>query len=130
MKKIVWDQKFEVGNTIIDTEHHIFIAIISRIQEAEADSRKKKLLDRLLDELLKYAEFHFCSEENLMLEINYPEMLLHQKGHEQLLAELRNRIFALKYNEEAYEEMLQFLTDWFYQHTSAEDKKLAKYLKK
>lgn len=31
-------------------------------------------IQKLFQELLKYAEFHFCSEENMMEEYNYPEI--------------------------------------------------------
>lgn len=128
MTTIEWNSKFEVGNFEIDSEHKIFVKIIQKIQKAKHGDSEKSFIEALLVELLKYAEFHFCSEENIMLDKKYPDLLLHKKEHERVLAELRNRIFSLKYEFIDFDNLENFLIDWFKHHTTSEDVKLAGYI--
>jgi len=128
MSTIKWSKKFEVGNFEIDAEHKIFVKIIQKIQNAKKNNRDKQFIESLVLELLKYAQFHFCSEENIMIENQYPDLLQHKKEHEQLLAELRNRIFSLKYEYIDFDNLESFLIRWFKNHTTTEDLKLASHL--
>jgi hemerythrin len=126
--EIEWKKEYEVGNLEIDAEHKVFVKIIQKIQHAIEGQAEKKYLERLVLELLKYAEFHFCSEENVMLEIGYPEILDHKEKHEKLLAELRNLIFAFGFDKHETHELVDFLIGWFMNHTIEEDKKLSNYV--
>lgn len=129
MSLVEWDSKYEVGNYEIDSEHKIFVEIIRKLDDANCRG-DIKLVELHFIELLKYAEFHFCSEENIMLINKYPNLLNHKKEHEKLLAELRNRLFSLKYEYTDYDNLELFLLKWFTKHTTAEDLKLASFLKK
>jgi len=128
MLTIEWKKEYEVGNFEIDSEHRIFVKIIQKLQNAHSNN-DKQLVELLFVELLKYAEFHFCSEENIMIVNHYPDLLDHKKEHESLLAELRNRIFSLKYEYTDFDRLEKFLFDWFVNHTSSEDLKLSSFLK-
>ncbi len=127
MFPIEWDPKFEVGNFEIDFEHQIFVKIIHKLKDAHYKG-DEKFLELLSLELLKYAEFHFCSEENIMFKNQYPDLIHHKQEHETLLAELRNRIFSLKYEYIDFDKLEIFLFEWFKKHTAVEDQKLASFL--
>lgn len=126
---IEWSSSLETGNLEIDSQHQLFVNIIQRIQTKVAEGTDKSLIESLLVELLKYAEFHFCSEENIMIENDYPDLLDHKQEHEIVLAELRNRLFSLKYDYIDFDQLQRFLIDWFVTHTTMVDTKLAKFLK-
>lgn len=129
MATLEWNSKYEVGNDDIDTQHKIFVAIINKLIEAKNSSSDKHYVELLFTELLKYAEFHFCSEENIMLEFNYPQYTEHRVEHEKVLSELRNRIFSLKYEYIDFANLESFLIKWFTKHTATEDIKLAAFIK-
>lgn len=130
MPDLRWKKNFEVGNFEIDSEHKIFVKIIQKIKQAKKNRADKDFLMALVLELLKYAEFHFCSEENIMIKSQYPELLKHKKEHEKLLAELRNEIFSLQYEYIDFHTLEAFLIRWFTVHTINEDQKLAAHLRK
>lgn len=127
MERVEWNEAYEVGHIDIDTEHKMFVRIIQKIQDAAANSDviNAKHLERLIEELMKYTEFHFYSEENIMFEIDYPDLLNHKHQHEKLLTDLRNLIFTFEMNRDDLAELVKFLTDWFIHHTTKEDRKLA-----
>lgn len=73
MEKLVWKQAYCIGIDKIDNEHKIFFDLVAEMQEISKQEFNKNKIDRFLRELVKYAEFHFFSEENLMIDIDYPE---------------------------------------------------------
>jgi len=119
-----WDHKYNLGHTKIDAEHKIFLGLIIEFQEVSIQrvSRDKQL--RLLNEVIKYAEFHFLSEENLMEDFNYPDKEHHKALHQSLLAECKNKLHEFRHETISADEVFEFLFQWFALHTSSEDKKL------
>ena len=83
--EIEWKEEYEVGNFEIDSQHKTFVGIIFKLQQAVLKGKSTDYTDRLLLELFKYTEFHFCSEENLMLDVCYPDVRRHQDEHKKLL---------------------------------------------
>lgn len=130
MSSIKWDKKYEVGNVEIDSEHKVFVRIIQKIAHATEMGKNHNYLERLIYELLKYADFHFYSEETVMMEVNYPGIANHQKEHQKLLLKLRDIVSSVEVEDYSrpMDDLIKFLTDWFVTHTITVDKKLADYL--
>ena len=121
-----WDKKYEVGNVRIDFEHQIFLDLIKTVHLARDFPKDRQR--RLLAEVEKYAEFHFLSEENMMIDTGFPDRSYHTQEHNQLLAVLKNKIYEFEYEDLSVESTLDFLLEWFALHTSQVDKKLAEHL--
>lgn len=130
MTHIKWDKKFEVGNMEIDSEHRVFVRILQKIIYS-VDKKNHKHTERLVNEIYKYADFHFHSEETIMIEMGYPDLTAHKKEHETLLIKLRDLISIIGYEDHIrpMADFISFLTNWFTDHTLTTDKKLADYLK-
>jgi len=128
MIDIEWKTQYEVGNLEIDAEHKVFVRIIQRIQQAMKRRMPMSYLERLVVELFKYADFHFCSEENVMFSVGYPELEKHQQEHKKLLIELKTLIPAYGAEERDFHELVDFLMRWFNTHTVTEDQKVAMYI--
>ena len=127
MPTIKWDKKYEVGNVEIDSEHKVFVRIIQKIENATEMRKNHSYVERLIYELLKYADFHFYSEETVMMEMNYPDIAMHKKEHQKLLLKLRDMVSIVEHEDYSRPmiDLIQFLTDWFVNHTTTVDKKLA-----
>lgn len=128
---ISWDSKFEVGHQRIDFEHRIFLDLINSYRDKLETHAKNDALIRILNEIAKYAAFHFVSEENIMEECGYPEQARHARLHQALLAELDCKVKEMHTTPIPGIESVKFyafLVDWFVNHTIQEDKKLADYI--
>ncbi len=128
MIAVEWNKKFEVGHERIDFEHKIFLNLIrdaSLLPEREV-SRKRILMH--LNEVKQYAEFHFTSEENIMFDVDYPDIEQHKREHEMLLALLDKRVHQYRSEEVDLEEVVAFLFEWFALHTTQVDTRLAQYI--
>lgn len=128
MINIVWDQKFAVGHERIDHEHQVFLDLIKNASLAGEEETPKEKVVRLLNEVRKYAEFHFYSEENVMLDLAYPDYEEHKREHQALLAVLEDRVHDYKNDRVELDEIVEFLFDWFALHTTGTDKKLTRHI--
>lgn len=128
MSTIHWRDEYNLGIEEIDFEHKIFVKIIQKIERAIIEKKDESYINRLVQELKKYASFHFQSEENMMVEIKYPHLISHKLQHEHLLSQLQLVIVKVEIGEQDIRELPEFLLNWFKKHTLEEDKKLSKYL--
>jgi len=129
IRRIDWSNEFEIGVKRIDFEHQIFAELINILAD-KIDAGEDKLSQaRTLREIIKYADFHFTSEENIMEESNYPGIKEHIVLHRALQRGLSDRVMAMVGDETTAEEILCFLTAWFVDHTQHEDTRIALYTK-
>ena len=125
-----WSQEFELGYEKIDTEHRVLFELVVDFHEAAAQGASKEKLCRILNEIVKYAEFYFVSEENVMAEHQYSAQNQHAFLHSVLLAEIKDTSNRFQQDGIEADDVFKFLYDWFTLHTSHEDKKLVGYLGK
>ena len=124
-----WSDTFLIGNDRIDFEHKTFFNLVADFQKARLEHADKKRLAHMLEEIALYAKFHFRSEENVMEQINYPDLAHHQQEHYNLIEVLSNKMLGLEMDMYHAEDIEDFLVTWFIDHTSGEDRKIAEFQK-
>lgn len=122
--KIIWNSNFNTGIERIDFEHKIFIELVNSLKKSLDSNCPKSELLRILMEIEKYAEFHFISEENFMMRIEYPDFKKHQIQHFELLEQFNLE----KFDKLGLENFYDFIKDWFINHTVAEDIKIKNFV--
>ena len=127
-KEIQWGNKFEINHERIDSEHKIFLGLIIDINKEVNGGCDPQRIKRLLSEVTEYAKFHFVSEENIMEEIDYPELEAHRISHRRLLSKLSDIAYDLSHQQIDFFSLVEFLFEWFANHTAIEDKKIAIYI--
>ncbi|MDH3347589.1 MAG: hemerythrin family protein [Desulfobulbaceae bacterium] len=128
MEDFKWHVTLETGNDNIDAEHKIFVRLIKKLIHAINNKQEEYYLSRLVLEIQKYTEFHFVSEENLMIDLNYPAFDTHHLQHLKLLEKLNISLNYVELGKETYQVFVSFLIDWFKQHTINEDRKIAVFI--
>ncbi len=125
-----WDCKYELGVEEIDLQHRYFLTLINRLYHELCNSDNHNVQVALFKELNAYAKFHFISEENMMLAASYDRLDEHRSHHFNLIDQLNARESGLnvRYNAEEAQAILDFLVNWFLEHTAAEDKEFAQFL--
>ncbi len=126
---IEWSSSYELGIEDIDFQHHFFLNLINRLADEMRTAEHLKYRTALIAELNAYARFHFISEENMMTKAGYPGLENHKKHHRELIDQLSskgNRLVKFQSDKEAG-EIIEFLLNWFIQHTMHEDRLFADY---
>lgn len=130
MPKVGWSTAYEVGHVRIDGEHRIFFDLICNLESDYAQDQPTDKLSADLLELKKYADFHFFSEENIMRDIGYPDIVRHKALHANLMNKLLEEIADLERDRSNLDEMVTFLFEWLCSHILTEDTKLAAFVRK
>ena len=125
---IVWNEKFETGNSTIDGQHKHIIELLSGIN---ASKLSKAELFGLLGDLQKHLSTHLSDEERYMLEANYPDYESHKANHDKVLEDCRNILTQNASNITASEiglEFVNYVQNWFLDHYKNEDVKMVEYI--
>jgi hemerythrin-like metal-binding protein len=128
MKDLIWDEKYAIGVEEIDRQHMEFVKLFRRFNIGIQKAIPVAVQLRILKELVKYADYHFTSEENIMVFTKYPDLATHQSEHSKLLSSLDRRVNGYKKAPEHGEQLSDFLYDWFVNHTQIEDRKIADFI--
>ncbi|MEO5338618.1 MAG: hemerythrin domain-containing protein [Magnetospirillum sp. WYHS-4] len=124
-----WKKWFEIGHETIDFEHKVFFSLIHKLQCLTTDNHAADDIRRTMNEIMKYAEFHFVSEENIMIECNYDKLESHVILHRNLLRDLRDAITMHEGGAENDEEIVTFLFNWLLEHTIKADLDISRHVK-
>jgi len=124
-----WSHDYEIGISRIDLQHETFLDLVNEFQQIRLAGHDKNKLCRTLREICLYATFHFHSEENVMIDIGYPNLEAHKLHHYTLLEILSNKVLGLQIGEYDAESIEEFLIQWFVQHVKQEDMKIGQFLK-
>ena len=128
---IEWQPEYELGIEDIDFQHHFFLNLINRLGCELKESDNFYYRAALISELNAYARFHFTSEENMMFRAGYTALIEHKELHFELLDQLstRSNMLSLNNSDKSAVDILDFLVDWFFHHSTTEDRLFANYLK-
>jgi hemerythrin len=128
MTALTWKDEYSIGIEEIDKQHMDFVKLINRFVVLFESGAHLRLQDRILLELHKYAEYHFVSEENLMIIYKYPEITSHEQEHKVLLKTFQNKVSGLREGSVNGTDLIKYLSNWFLQHTQEEDRRFAQHI--
>jgi hemerythrin-like metal-binding protein len=132
---IVWNDELVTGVTEIDEQHRI---LVNSINEANTrlnnEQVNKEILEKITQDLLSYALYHFETEEGLMQKYSYADSQnedaeFHQRQHREFsstVVSVREGIKAGKLISR--EDLLTFLNGWLIKHILNTDKKLGAFI--
>ncbi len=84
-----WTPGMSVGVPELDDDHKVLIRVINQLAEnAESDGRPA-VLRQCLYALMRYAEYHFGREEEVMNACGFPELSAHREEHQRFIAKIR-----------------------------------------
>ncbi|MET0118472.1 MAG: hemerythrin domain-containing protein [Sedimenticola sp.] len=118
---LTWKPEYTTGNESVDHQHQYFTELINRVCASLERSDDEAYRRRLLMELVKYGEFHFCSEENIAYELGLKGQPVHRDRHREMLSELNDHVEDLLAGRYTVARFADFLHNWFAGHTIYED---------
>jgi hemerythrin len=129
MPIISWNDNFSVGIKEIDAQHQCLIELVNKLHDSMKAGKGNAVLGPVLEDLLKYTQFHFSTEEKYFRKYGYPEYLQHKQQHD----DLTQKALELKSNFEKGKltisiEVMNFLKDWLSSHILGVDKKFGPFL--
>lgn len=126
---IHWDSKLETGHPLVDAEHRILVLLFRKLDVAIKTYQSEETIEQIIQELRKFVEFHFLSEENLMRETLYPGLEAHRALHTELLMRLGVFIAKVVARREFPEDLVDFLNRWLLEHIARHDQYVAQHVR-
>ena len=129
MALITWGPMLAVGYKDIDDQHQKLVELVNKLNDAMHAGQGKEALQTVLNELVRYTQYHFGTEERLMAKHQYALTADHKAEHVKFVADVS--AFKKKFdsgNAMISTEIMMFLRDWLSKHILQTDKKLAKAL--
>jgi len=126
-----WNEKLATGVKECDDQHKKLVSLVNDLYDAMKQGKGKEVLDKMLDELVKYAGYHFTTEETLMTKYGYPasELSAHKREHEAFKSKIKEFLDKKAKGEVTLTvEVMTFLKDWLVKHIMGTDKKYGPFL--
>jgi methyl-accepting chemotaxis protein len=120
---IEWNEDLSVGVAAMDAHHKKLVDLINQLHSAMRSGQGRAAVGPALDELAKYATYHFSAEEKLMKQHKCAALPEQQDAHSKLVAvvnELRQKLAAGQQGLGI--EVLTMLKDWLVSHIQRKDK--------
>ena len=124
-----WDKMYSVKVQRLDAEHQQLFSTINQLYDAMKAGQGSQVLHGVLQQLLRYTEQHFSSEEALLLQAHYPDLDEHIAKHREFTGRIQK--FSHDYRAGAVAlsvEILDFLKNWLNQHIMGMDQRYSSAL--
>jgi len=123
---IVWSEKYSVGNYAFDTQHMIIASILNNLYKEIKENKEISDVKDYFELLDRYIKVHFHAEEIYMKNINYKNMEIHIKEHQEFIELFNNFKNNLSSNRDDSIKLFKMLKTWLTGHELAFDKKFIK----
>ncbi len=131
MRYIEWKAEYDIGIAIIDYQHRKLVNLINDLYDTnQKQDFKEDLLAIIMDELVKYTQYHFTTEENMMEKVNYINLPSHKDTHHHFVERinfLQSQLLEKK--SDIGKDLFEFLRKWLLQHILKEDKDLVYHMR-
>jgi hemerythrin len=129
MPKITWTEDFVLGIEPFDTHHQRLISLINETTLCLERGTPQNDVNKILDDLIEYAWYHFNAEENWMKEKKYPQLEEHHATHKEFTAKIVELQIQLTDESAAIaEELSTYLQFWLIDHIVICDSQYASFI--
>jgi hemerythrin len=101
MALLNWNEKLSVGVESIDDQHKILVDTLNELYHAVMQGASRNSTEPLLRSLLAYTRNHHIAEEQMMANVNYPELKQHRSLHRELVQALQDYLASIDRGEAA-----------------------------
>ena len=132
--QINWNDNFNTGVQEIDEQHMILVNTLNEASATLASDSSQMILQKIVQDLLAYALYHFETEESLMQQYDYMEAdnsamqqhLKEHRGFSQQVVTVREQLQDGVAVDAP--ELLNFLNQWLVKHILKTDQAVGKWI--
>ncbi|MDH5471766.1 MAG: hemerythrin family protein [Gammaproteobacteria bacterium] len=129
MRKSINLSTLKTGIQFLDHQNALLINSIDQYADAVLENQNPDIITRQLDQLINDTKFHFYTEEQIMIQNNYPKAKAHEQSHDKIIRRLitLNNMYKLG-NKNMDRVIAIFFGDWIKSHIEKTDMQFAAYL--
>ena len=132
VEAFVWSDKLTTGIAEVDEQHQHLVELINEIGSMCAVGADSARIKPVLDELVRYAVYHFDEEEQLMRQyaVSAAHQEIHLKAHEIFREQVTLAVGIIQTSPQnslsLLAHLLDYLARWLLQHIMGVDLRMAK----
>ncbi len=126
-------KRFLIGVKVIDNQHLSLFESINKLAKQISRGCGKDEIANIVHFLDKYCIQHLASEEELMIQIGYPELETHKLKHSlfiEYVKSLKKEIKSDGYSDILAHKTHNHLVHWLLDHILGDDKLIGTFLEK
>jgi hemerythrin len=128
MALVTWNDNLSVNVEEFDLQHKKLISLINELNDAMSVGKGKDVLEKIVNDLVRYTVTHFKAEEKCFAQFRYPDTFNHRIEHLTFMrkvAGFKNEIENGKLPLSV--EVMSFMSDWLKKHIMGTDKKYSQF---
>ena len=114
---IEWKDSYKIGDPEVDQQHQYLFELTNEFIAADSLGAMRGLMIQLY----KHTREHFEREEDLMRQVNFPDLARHQDHHNQLLRRLSELSMDVGKGYMNKPAIVGLMTEWATKHIPQED---------
>ena len=128
MSLFSWKPEYSVNEALLDRHHQQLFTVLNSVYENVMNSAELDSILPQIDELSKYTDYHFSTEEQYMRERGFPEIDDHIAKHREFTQTIAALRASYHNNDlEVARELIIVLGEWLLRHVLKEDMKYARH---
>jgi hemerythrin len=129
MGYLKWSDRYSVQVVEIDEQHKKLISLINEMYDAMQVGKGREIIDNVIDEFVDYTDYHFNTEERLLLQYGYPSYADHKEMHDHIAKKARELKKTLDNgNKPSNIDVMLLMINWLNTHILEEDRKYIFYI--
>jgi hemerythrin len=119
----IWSSVHLVGIEVIDEQHAHLASLMDTLFTMLKAGADQGTARGQLNEIVRYARFHFATEEELMTTDQIDDLVPHRNAHQRLLEDIEK--LDLPDDNSGISLILRYLQEWLFRHIDGCDRQLA-----
>ncbi len=130
MALIEWKPRMSVGVEALDQDHRTLFDLLNQLHDVVRGTSDRVEVVGIVNDLVRYTEYHFDCEERLMRLGRYPDY----EAHERIHRDMRRRMvsFQQKFLDAPTDAnvlaLYDYVSDWLVRHILGEDMRYRPYM--
>ena len=126
---IIWKSQYDTKIKKIDNQHKELVNILNLISDEKLINMTDEIFADVVDRILKYTNYHFSTEEEIMRKYDYQSIDHHIKEHKEFIKSIDDLIRKSKSIKIVLLSGLgNYIKTWIINHVLGVDMELAEYL--
>lgn len=121
--ELEWHERYSVGVAVLDEQHRKLLSLCRAAAECltESGPQAAESLHSILDQMRRYADQHFNTEEEILNRYAYPGMEEQEREHEGYLTSMADFLVSATTERLDREQVHDFLLHWWVSHILESD---------
>ena len=130
---IEWNDRLEIGIRLVDRQHARLVDLTNNLHLAclRSSETANRFFINAAHEAVEYVQYHFSTEEKMMLLLDYPGYSTHKAQHQSFVKELLSQTSKFATGKNLVpNRFVYYLKEWVLSHIAVSDKAMADYILK